>query len=334
MTEAPTHKDMASRATSGRPAATTLAGAPSSPPLHQQQPPTAPSLKIAVGIATVGRPSILIELLDRLSRQLRPADAIFASAPTQCDISGASERHDGVVFIVGSRGSSHQRNAILDHLAGIDIVVFIDDDFVPAPDFLAAVEQIHIQSPEIAIATGEVLADGIHGPGLTFSDADRIIEDDAQSGQPSPSHIEVPNGYGCNMSVRLATLREHGIRFDENLPLYAWLEDVDFGVRASRHGAVVKSTSMRGVHLGVKSGRQPGRRLGYSQIANPVYLIRKGSLGLARALHLMSRNLAANCLGALRAEPWIDRRGRLAGNLLAVSHFARGRLDPQRVLEL
>lgn len=295
---------------------------------------TAQRLKIAVGIATVDRPGVLLEVLDRLSRQLRRSDAIFVSSPTQSDFAATSEHHGHVHFIVSARGLPNQRNAILDHAAGFDILVFIDDDFVPAPTFLAAVEQLHLRSPDIAIATGVVLSDGIHGPGLTFADADRILADDEQRQQPRPSQIKVPNGYGCNMSVRLSILREHGIRFDEKLPLYAWLEDVDFGTRVSHYGAIVKSTALRGVHLGVKSGRQSGRKLGYSQIANPVYLIRKGSLGVMRALYLMSRNMTANCIGALHAEPWIDRRGRLMGNLIAFGHLLLGRLDPRRALEL
>jgi hypothetical protein len=36
---------------------------------------------------------------------------------------------------------------------------------------------------------------------------------------------------------------------------------------------------LRGVHLGTKrSERSPGKRLGYSQIANPVYIARKETI--------------------------------------------------------
>jgi hypothetical protein len=37
---------------------------------------------------------------------------------------------------------------------------------------------------------------------------------------------------------------------------------------------------------------------------------------------------------SLRSEPWIDRRGRLKGNLLAMFDVLRGRSDPRRILDL
>ena len=37
---------------------------------------------------------------------------------------------------------------------------------------------------------------------------------------------------------------------------------------------------------------------------------------------------------SLRPEPWIDRRGRLAGNLRALRDLVTGRLAPGRILEL
>jgi hypothetical protein len=46
----------------------------------------------------------------------------------------------------------------------------------------------------------------------------------------------------------------------------------------------------------------------------------------------MSRNIAANALKTLRPEPWVDRRGRLLGNLRAIADLVTGRLDPRKVL--
>uniref|UniRef100_UPI00195349D0 glycosyltransferase family 2 protein n=1 Tax=Escherichia coli TaxID=562 RepID=UPI00195349D0 len=67
-------------------------------------------------------------------------------------------------------------------------------------------------------------------------------------------------GYGCNMTVRLSVIHAHGIRFDEDLPLYAWLEDVDLSRRMAPYGRIVGSATMRGVHLGSKRGRSSGIR--------------------------------------------------------------------------
>ena len=91
---------------------------------------------------------------------------------------------------------------------------------------------------------------------------------------------------------------------------------------------------MRGVHLGNKRGRTSGLRFGYSQVANPLYLRNKGTVGLKWALRLMGGNVAANILGSVRSQGLVDRRGRLKGNVIAVLDMLRGRLDPMRVLDL
>ncbi|MEX0284251.1 MAG: family 2 glycosyl transferase, partial [Paracoccaceae bacterium] len=73
---------------------------------------------------------------------------------------------------------------------------------------------------------------------------------------------------------------------------------------------------------------------GYSQIANPVYLIGKGTIGRKRARDLMLRNMASNLRGTLRPVAWADYRGRLIGNLLAIRDILLRRSDPERVLSL
>ena len=110
------------------------------------------------------------------------------------------------------------------------------------------------------------------------------------------------------MSVRLALVRQHALDFDERLPLYGWLEDVDFSRQLARFGRVVRSDATRGVHLGTKLGRSLGVPLGYSQIANPFYLMCKGTMGWSRALAQMLRNIAKNVLRSVHPEPWVDRR--------------------------
>jgi GT2 family glycosyltransferase len=125
-----------------------------------------------------------------------------------------------------------------------------------------------------------------------------------------------------------------GMRFDERLPLYDWLEDADFGERLRARGRMGRSGLLWGVHMGAKSGREKGRRLGYSQIANALYLTRKGSLSRRFALKRILRNLAANLLRAPAPEAHIDRRGRLLGNLLALRDFFRGIVEPERAVRL
>lgn len=301
-------------------------------PNNAAQRPAA-TLRIAVGIPTAGRASVLNQMLARLVKQSRPADAIIVCASSPDDVVGIAERYPFVTLISGPRGASHQRNAILRQLDGFDVVVFFDDDFLPCPDYIRAVERLMLAHPDVVITTGRVLRDGIGGPGLTFEEAEALLQSDVLPDSVDELQ-DVSNGYGCNMSVRLAPQRANTIYFDERLPLYSWLEDVDFSHRLGQFGRVVKSPATRGVHLGVKSGRQTGKRLGYSQVANPIYLARKGTCSWSRSLSLIGRNLTANVVFSLRPEPWVDRRGRLAGNLLAIFDLIRVRLEPDRVLVL
>ena len=288
-------------------------------------------MRLVVGIATVGRPQLLRAVIDELTRQTRPADRLVISAPTADDVAGIVAG-SSVEIVVGPRGLKRQRNAIIERVAEDDVLQFFDDDFIPAPGYLAAIEQGFAAAPDIVMATGSVIADGILGPGFEIGEARRRLAADAAE---VPGTVEtVTNGYGCNMAVRLSAVRAMQYRFDERLPLYGWLEDVDFSVQLARHGRIVKLSAARGVHLGVKQGRQSGVRLGYSQIANPIYLSRKGTCPWPRALQQIGRNMAMNMARALHPEPYIDRAGRVAGNLKAVRDLLTGRLDPQRILEL
>jgi hypothetical protein len=49
---------------------------------------------------------------------------------------------------------------------------------------------------------------------------------------------------------------------------------------------------------------------------------------------LMWRNLVANFARSIYPEPWIDRRGRLKGNLLALKDLVVGDLSPGRIVNL
>jgi hypothetical protein len=53
-----------------------------------------------------------------------------------------------------------------------------------------------------------------------------------------------------------------------------------------------------------------------------------------KALIMATKNVIANHALSLRPEAWIDRRGRVAGNWLALVDIARGRIDPMRILDL
>ena len=137
---------------------------------------------------------------------------------------------------------------------------------------------------------------------------------------------------GCNMAFRYSALRN--LKFDERLPLYAWLEDHDFRGQVERHGRVVRADALWGVHLGHKQGRVRGVTLGYSQIANALYLAQKGTVPKPYLAKLAGKNMLINAVRSLHPEPYVDRRGRLLGNMVALADLLRGRIAPERALEL
>ncbi len=289
-------------------------------------------LAMLVGIATNGRPSILGEALADLAGQTVQPTAVMVTYGKPSDIADLPERFPSVHFIEAAGGSCAKRNRILDRAGTADLVLFIDDDFLLAPDYLEMMERAFRQDAGLVAATGRVLRDGAKGPGLSIEQGRQALARAPRPllEQPCPTF----NTYGCNMAFRMSAVRESGVRFDEKLPAYAWYEDIDFSRRLARHGTLLLIPAAMGVHLGVKVGRQSGRRLGYSQMANPAYLWRKGTFPLGHALRSMGRHLAMNLFRSFAPEPFVDRRGRLKGNVQALGDLLRGRIHPERILDM
>ena len=292
------------------------------------------TLNIAIGIATAGRREGLSETIAYLGNQLRPADAVYICPASDADFEpDVGQGLDIPVHIVrGGRGLTTQRNVIIRAATQADLIVFFDDDFVPEITYLEELEQLFQRQADLVIATGDVLADGATTEGISFDEAVYIVE----TAGPLPEHALKPvhNGYGCNMAVRRETIVQNDVFFDETLPLYGWWEDVDFSRRIAPFGEILHAERLRGVHMGSKSGRTPGKRLGYAQVINIVYMMRKGSVTFPVGTTRIARNVAANLVRQFSPEPWVDRRGRFRGNLMALGDSLRGQVDPQRILSL
>jgi GT2 family glycosyltransferase len=289
-------------------------------------------LRIAIAIATTGRPVVLTETLREVKRQTRAADivAICPALEEDVDRPALAALDLPIRFCRGDKGASAQRNAILRDLPDVDIVLFLDDDFFLAPDYLAELAALFSAHEDVVLATGVLIADGASGPGYAAAEARAMI---AAARRPAkPGFTTVFCGYGCNMAVRWSKAK--GLRFDENLPLYSWAEDVEFSRQIAPFGRLVRSAALRGVHLATKRGRTSGLRFGYSQVANQVYLRRKGVISTRLAILYGGRNVLANLRGLIRSEAYIDRRGRLRGNIYGLVDLVRGRSSPLRILDL
>ena len=291
--------------------------------------------RLAVGFATCGRADILQTAIRQLTSQTVLPHRVIISYTKAEDVAGFTPEDFpslNLELVVSAPGLPTQRNAIIDLVQDCDLLLFLDDDFLVAPGYVEAVLASMTAHSDVVAATGTPIADDVRGPGLSVAKGLALIAADGTA--PDHRFDPAPHGYGCNMAINLGAARQHGVRFDERLPLYAWSEDVDFTHRLGRFGRIIKLRGARGVHLGVKHGRSSGRRLGYSQVANPIYLRAKGSYSWRRALGSVGRNLAANSLRAFWSEPYIDRRGRLLGNGLAFVDMLLGRMRPERVLDL
>jgi len=305
------------------------------PPERYQTASAPGAQRVVIGIPSVARAEILVETVQEIARQTRLPDLVLLSVADLKD-TGRLERMNlpfPIQIVISAKGLTRQRNRILREVRENDLLLFLDDDFLMAPDYLEQMEQVFDANPDIVLTTGTLIADGILGPGLDHFSGSRLLAKGLAE-PPSTELAAAHTGYGCNVAVRVAPILKNELFFDENLPLYSWLEDVDFSNRLKECGKFVRPGTMRGVHLGTKTGRTPGVYLGYSQIANPFYLIRKGTITRRRARDLMLRNLASNLRGTFFPKEWADSRGRLRGNLIAIIDLLLRRSAPDRILSL
>lgn len=291
--------------------------------------------RLVIGIATCGRPNILSETLAQLQNQEYLPDEIMLSpidAQSDIDLGGLPELVLSRVRVLsGPAGSSAQRNTVIRELKEDDVVLFLDDDFVMHPTYCAELLSLFDKNPEIGGHAGNVIADGVNTGGIETQDAVDILQ---KTELPKEKRFwSHGTTYGCNMAFRASVLIAHNIRFDEQLPLYGWFEDLDFSAQVHKYATVVNSNFCIGVHLGTKAGRSPGLRLGYSQVVNPIYLARKGTMSWRHALKNVAQRIIANTVRSFRPEPWVDRSGRLKGNIKALFELIIGKASPKRILE-
>jgi GT2 family glycosyltransferase len=291
-------------------------------------------MKLIVIIATIGRRAQVGQLVRHLESQTRPPDEVIISAPDASHVETYDEDRFTVRHVFGAAGLTIQRNAALEVALGrrADVVTFFDDDFIPADNYLAEVAVAFRANPNWSVVMGRVVADGARGTELDWKAGLAALRS-AVDHPTKPGVVEHVGAYGCNMSVRVSALGK--LRFDERLPLYGWLEDIDFTSQLRRTGRVIELRHVLGVHLGVRSGgRVSGRRLGYSQVMNPIYLVSKGTVPFSFAMKLMVCNVIANLTRSLWPEAHVDRWGRLRGNFMAASHAILGRIEPEYILKI
>lgn len=308
---------------------------PSSPPFAAASPETRntmPDPRVAVVLASAGRPELLADALRSCSEQEGITFLGVVSVPDEESLPRNRSLLAGWRVVTGTRGLAAQRNAGLEALDGTEIVTFFDDDAVARADYLATAVRFLDDHPEIVGLTGRVLLDGkIAGEIDRERTASALKQSDleARAGRWRRSR----ELYGANFVVRIGAAPQ--LRFDERLPLYSWLEDHDFARRLMLTGSLARVDDCVIVHRAAASGgRQSHRRLGYSQVMNAIYLARKGSfptwLAVQQIFRPMAKNVVLSTVGP--AATW--RRQRLLGNLMATRDILRGRITPERIVNL
>jgi GT2 family glycosyltransferase len=292
-------------------------------------------MRVAVIIPTTrGRKDLLPRLLEHLENQTSPPGEVIVSAPDESHVAPYAPQNYALRYLYGRQGLCAQRNRALDDAEKTyDVLTFFDDDFFPADNYVRGVVEAFEAHSDWVVLSGKVVADGATSEGYSLEEGLRLLrEAEARAAGTSLVVNDHRGAYGCNMSIRAAAI--DSLRFDERLPLYGWQEDIDFSSQVGRRGRVVSTNTLLGVHLGQKTGKVSGVRFGYSQVANPVYLIRKKTMGRLFGWRLILRNVAANILRSVKPEPYIDRRGRLRGNMLAIRHCLSGRIEPEHILDI
>lgn len=295
-------------------------------------------MNISVIICTINRPAILHQTIMSVKRQVLAPRQIIVASPSLDHVLQETLALGGVDYVQSPVGLCKQRNKAMEAVVqGTHLIAFLDDDIELAQGYLAEMSRLFRENPGIIIASGTLLHDGGRGSRISREEAiDLCASYDKVYNHDAPLRFKtVDSGYGCNMIARYADVG--AIRFDERLPLYAWLEDRDFSHRCTiGRCAPVECRNAVAVHLGWRSGRVSGVRLGFSTVVNPVYLRRKANTFSVRFIlvNYWFRCMAGNILGVITRDPDYDRIGLIKGNLLGFWHLMSGRCDPEHILQL
>lgn len=287
-------------------------------------------LRAAVVLASAGRPALLGDAMMNVDRLDGDGVIRVVSVPDQMSLPPTVP--PGWQVVTGTRGLAAQRNAALAVLGGIQVVFFFDDDAVVREDYVRQGLAFFAAHPEFVGLTGRVLIDGASADEVSEVEAHRVLQ--ASRLHPtSGGWRRTRELYGCNFAFRMSAAPR--LRFDDQLPLYSWLEDHDFARRLMHFGPLAKVEDCVIVHRGATSGgRTAHLRLGYSQLMNPVHLWKKGSFPGWLAAYQIFRPAAKNLLRSVLGSDRSWRRERLRGNSLAVRDVLGGRITPERILDL
>lgn len=166
-----------------------------------------------------------------------------------------------IIYITtNEKGSSVQRNIGLDKISkNCKVVTFLDDDIVLEKNYIAEIKKAFKDSNIVGIS------------GFLFKDGQTV------NTLPDDTTKRITDSlYGCNMSFRRNAIGD--IRFDENLRLYAFMEDWDFSYRVGKKGNLYFIYGARAIHNASPKGRINNKKFGFMLIANRYYVYKKNNI--------------------------------------------------------
>jgi glycosyltransferase involved in cell wall biosynthesis len=234
-------------------------------------PPANHPLSLSVVIPTYNRPRLLTQTVEALCLQegvdhhrievvvvddgsIERADVVLAATSTPFDLRIVREPHSGVATA---------RNAGWKEARG-EVVIFLDDDVIPARGLVAAHATVHAAHDD-AVTLGNIAADPARRREAWNAYEDAIKARKYQG----LTQREIPSGipYGGNFSVRRRHLEAAG-GFDQSL---VGNHDVDLGFRFQRMGLrFVYEPLASAVHAGgsdLATWTETPRRLGRMDVA-------------------------------------------------------------------
>ena len=290
-------------------------------------------MNTTVVVCSAYRPDVLSETIESLRRQSLQPREIVVSVFNRAHVPEKIRADSTVRVVVSStQALSAQRNAAV-RVVRTPYTLFLDDDVEIGPNFIESMENLLDQSEDVVVATGFVVVDGVRGDtGVDRKSARAAVSTYVREYED----CDREEGYGCNLFVRTKVFDQ--VLFDENLPLYGWLEDLDFSTNCLRYGRIVRNAGTCVAHLGTPIGRISGLKFGYSQIVNPFYLWAKNgtpkltNIAYAHWLLPVARNLFRTLIRVPGNRS--DRTGRFKGNMIGLCHLLAGKVDPSYILQL
>ena len=213
---------------------------------------TAPRLSAVV--ATYNRRQLLAKALAALDRQTLPQDRFEVIVVDDGSTDGTAEWVAEQAFAMscrlirqGNQGASAARNAGIEAARG-DVVLFLDDDFVPGAHLLEEHLKIHESDSRVAVIGPTPSLTRYGEPWIAWQQATMERTYDAMArGVCEPSFREFWSG---NCSVGREHVEAVG-GFDVSLRAY---EDVELGYRLMRHGLRFRfNAKATGLHYSSRS---------------------------------------------------------------------------------